>query len=627
MAGGAIRNLEHFTQLLDTLDAIVWEADASTLEFTYVSEGAATILGYPPQEWIGTPGFWESLIHPEDRDRTVKFCATAVRRCEDHQFEYRAIAADGSVVWLLDVVRVVPDREGHTALLRGVMTDITERVEARFRLQESEERYRLLSELTSDFVWSVRVDPDGLLELEWITGAIEEVYGRTAAELEGAFPFDLVHPDDRPAMEAQVDSLARGEHVESELRILRPDGSSRWIHALCRPVFAADGTLRRIVGSSRDISERKKAEAERERFREQLLQSQKLEAVGRLAGGIAHDFNNILAIIMNYAGFIRDEPQALSVGTDAQEIIDAAERGASLTHQLLVFSRRDAPRPQRLQPTKVIHQHARLLQRTLGENIELVLDLDQDISDVVADRLQIEQVLLNLALNARDAMPEGGKLTLALAGEEGFVRLSVSDTGTGMTDEVRRRALEPFFTTKGPGRGTGLGLAMVYGVVDGIGGSLEIDTAEGRGTTVHVTLPPAPAEIEGAHPKEALPRSPRRALRVLVVEDEEQIRHLVERALVRDGHEVTTARDGREAVDPAIIDGSIDLLITDVVMPGISGLEVARHLRERWNDLAVIYMSGYPVDVVQEKGPLDGPLLQKPFSAGSLLELVARVVT
>lgn len=754
MASQRFQNLDRFGEILDTLDAIVWEAVPSTFEFTYVSEGAFRMLGYPLERWIGNPGFWESLIHPDDLEHTVAFCRAAAKECRDHQFEYRVIAADGRVLSLHDVVRVIPDDDGRACLLRGVMTDITEQVEAKARLAESEERYRLLSELTSDYAWSVVADASGRFVFEWATDAIERVHGRRPDEVVGMTWMDVVHPDDRFSVEQDVQHVAAGGTIHRELRIVRPDGEIRWVSGVARRADAEDGTVR-IVGSSRDITERKRAEQkldaserrfravfdnvplgistvdlegrpilfnqalvemlgytpdelrkmrfvdfsvpedgqedwrlyqelqrgdrdsyamekryitaegttrwghliaslirddegkpvcgigivqdvterkeaerEREHLQEQLLQSQKMEAVGRLAGGVAHDFNNILAAILNFAAFIRDQPHDPgAVANDAAEIMAAAERAAALTRQLLVFSRREPPRLQILDLGEVVARHSEMLLRMLGENV--VLDLDvSPVPAVAADRIQIEQVLLNLAVNARDAMPHGGPLTISLDMPGDQVRLRVSDAGVGMPEHVRDRAFEPFFTTKDPFRGTGLGLATVYGIIEALGGTTQLHSTEGEGTTVEILLPPAPA---GAAPGQldapTFPQPKINSVSVLLVEDAEQVQKIVQRMLIQDGHDVTVATNAEEALllaEKAATD--FDVMVTDVVMPGMSGIELAKELRQRSPRTAIVFVSGYPRDVVGRQGELGGPLIEKPFTIEALRAAIAKAL-
>lgn len=751
MTGGQLRDLEHFVDILETLDAIVWEADASTFEFTYVSDGAARMLGYPTDEWIGNPGFWESLIHPDDRERTVAFCKSAADDCRDHKFDYRAVAADGRVLWVQDVVRVVRDDDGTACLLRGVMTDITEQVEAKALLAQSEERYRLLSELTSDYAWSVVPDADGEFIFEWVTDAIESVYLRSPHEVVGTRWLEVVHPDDRASSEETQRLLLAGHHIDREIRIVRSDGDVRWVHAVARRADSQDGTLR-IVGSSRDITdrkraeeqlesserrfravfdhaplsistvdleghpvlfnqalvdmlgyapeqlrtmrfqdfthpedaqkdwelflelqrgdrdsysmekryitadgsmrwgeltaslirdddgqpvfgigivhdvtERKEAEQEREHLQQQLLQSQKMDAVGRLAGGVAHDFNNILALILNYAVFIHDEPHGPDVAADAAEIVAAAERAATLTRQLLVFSRRETPQPEMLDLRDVITEHSKMLVRMLGERVELGLEL-LPVPAVMADRVQVEQVLLNLAVNARDAMPQGGPLTITLDAHDGHVRLKVADAGVGMSAAVRERVFEPFFTTKPPGEGTGLGLSSVYGIVEELGGTVRLHSTEGEGTTVEILLPPAYGDANQPHDVGTSSGSIGRAS-LLLVEDEDRVRKVVERMLTKDGHDVGVAADAQQAL--LLIEGEgkpPDVLITDVVMPGMSGVELAREVRRRWPGTGVVFVSGYPQDVVDQHGKLEGPLVEKPFTIDELQRAITEAL-
>lgn len=630
MASGMSQDLKHFVEILDTLDAIVWEADAETWTFTYINDAAGTILGYPPDRWLGHEGFWESVIHPEDREHTLAFCREACRLATDHEFDYRAIAADGRTVWLHDVVRVVTNSAGEAALLRGVMTDVTDRKQAeeqrvrdignlqrtQQQLAESEERYRLLSELTSDYAWSLKVEESGEARYEWVSGGFERVTGYKAELFESGGWQQFIHPDDLGLTRDALALLNEGQPMDVDLRLIRPDGATIWVDAVAKPIIDETGRLVRIVGSARDISERKAAEQEREQLQSQLLQSQKMEAVGRLAGGVAHDFNNILGAILNYASFIQQNPDDRdAVVADAREIMEAATRAAALTRQLLMLSRRETPHLERVDLNEVVTDYARFLERTLGEDVNLQLQLTPHAGPVLADRLNVEQILLNLAVNARDAMPQGGTLTISVQPEgPSQVRLSVSDTGHGMSQDVADRAFEPFFTTKPAGAGTGLGLAMVYGIAESLGGTARLDANPGQGSTVHVIVPVTESLDE---PEQAAPVSdfhPGATLSILVVEDEDQLRTLIYRMLRVDDHEVTAVSTAHEALelDQHLVD-TCDLLLTDVVLPGMSGVELVRTLRQRRADLPVIYMSGYPADVIEAQGGIDAPLLEKPF--------------
>jgi len=364
---------------------------------------------------------------------------------------------------------------------------------------------------------------------------------------------------------------------------------------------------------------------ERKRLEAQLRQSQRLESVGQLAGGIAHDFNNFLSVIRGYARFLveglGDEDPHRS---DAVEIEKAAERASRLTSQLLIFSRNEVVQRRVLDVAEVLTGLTSLLDRTLGENVRLMTDVERPLRRVEADATQIEQVLVNLAVNARDAMPSGGELRVELAnvaeGPNGApaVRLRVRDTGTGMNQDVVERAFEPFYTTKPKGEGTGLGLATVYGIVTQTGGTIEIDSTPGGGTTIEVLLPATEAPVpEQAEPGDAADGATEGET-ILVVEDEAAVRRLTCRILKREGYTVLEAPDGRHAIDTwDAHPGEIDLLLTDVVMPGMSGKELAERL-----GIEPVFMSGYTDDVMLRHGMEGLRLVQKPFDAQTLLGAV-----
>ncbi|HEX8051991.1 MAG TPA: ATP-binding protein, partial [Thermoleophilaceae bacterium] len=373
-----------------------------------------------------------------------------------------------------------------------------------------------------------------------------------------------------------------------------------------------------------DMTEHHVARTERERLENRLQQSQRLETVGQLAGGVAHDFNNLLAVILNYAYFVRERlPEDSEVRADLEEIRHAAERASELTHQLLVFSRRETIRPVVLDLNDVVRDMQRLLGRTLGERVELVTELADEPCLVEADSSQLEQVVLNLVVNARDAMPRGGTIRVETRlGEE--VLLAVSDEGEGMEPEVAARAFEPFFTTKPKGAGTGLGLATVYGTVTQAGGHAEIDSEPGRGTTLRVYLPQAAPRESDAPEVVAVDSSPTDGATVLVVEDEDPVRRLTCRILAGSGYECLEARGGEEALRLYEQHRSrVALLLSDVVMPGMSGQELAQRIGGEGSGPPVLFMSGYTDEAVLPRERADeGALLHKPFTADALLRSV-----
>jgi signal transduction histidine kinase/ActR/RegA family two-component response regulator len=423
-----------------------------------------------------------------------------------------------------------------------------------------------------------------------------------------------------------------------ELYAVRKDGTEFPVEISLSSIETEDGIL--ATAAVRDISDR--AEGERERaLLEQLNQARRLESVGQLAGGIAHDFNNILGVIMNYAEFVADDLDADSQARkDVEEIRRAAERAAALTRQLLIFSRREVVKPELLYLRNVITELENLLRRALGERVELIVRFGDDPCPVEADPGQIEQVLVNLAVNARDAMPDGGRLVIEVdrtdldeeyaymhpdtdAGT--YVRLKVSDTGVGMDEETISRAFEPFFTTKGKGEGTGLGLATVYGIVTGAGGRVDIYSEPGMGATVKIHLPASTA----APPKDAAKHEERPAGSgevVLVVEDEPDVRRMAERILSKGGYSVIATSGGDEALEVCGQAGqAIDLLLTDVIMPGMLGTELVEQVKALRPALPVIFMSGYSHEVLAPgalAGNGDSSFIEKPFSAGELLRAV-----
>jgi PAS domain S-box-containing protein len=388
--------------------------------------------------------------------------------------------------------------------------------------------------------------------------------------------------------------------------------------------------------------ERAEAQIERDHLQTQLQQSQRLEVLGQLAGGVAHDFNNLLAVILNYAAFVAEEIAArpdeelAAAARDVVQIQRAAERAARLTHQLLAFARREVVKPLVLDLNDVVREVEQLLNRTIGEDVVLITDLADGLCPVLADTGQVEQVLMNLAVNARDAMGGGGTLTIETANiigtmsgrDAGGVMLRVSDTGAGMSAGIAEHVFEPFYTTKADGSGTGLGLATVYGIVTQAGGTIRLKSREGVGTTFTIVLPvtdEVAVPVEAPAPFERLPQGET----ILVVEDEEALREVTERIFTRGGYRVITAASGVEALALAERhDGDIHLLVTDVVMPIMLGKEVAERIRAIKPGIEVLYMSGYARPVLASQGRLDRDvnLIEKPFSAETLVETAGRIL-
>jgi PAS domain S-box-containing protein len=529
---------ERFRDLVQGLDAIVWEADAATLKFSFVSQRAEIMLGYPVARWLGTPDFFVNRIHPADRARAMRVCRDAIAEGVDHEFEYRALRADGREVWLRDIVHVVQSLMGRPAQLRGLTVDLTERKRAEEALRETEE---------------------------------------------------------------------------------------------------------------------------------QLRQAQKMDAVGKLAGGIAHDFNNLLMVVRGEADLILHRLDAVSpLRGNAEGIREAADQAATLTRQLLAFSRKQVLAPSVLDLNTVVAGIRQMLRRLIGETINLVTTTAPDLGYVKADPGQLEQMIINLAVNARDAMPDGGRLTIVTSNETvdagtalqrgvapgPYVMLEVSDTGVGMDRETQAHLFEPFFTTKDHGKGTGLGLSTVYGIVNQSGGHIQANSEPGKGAVFSVYLPrieqpveppervarprqdePSPsvardALLRGETRSENAAAGPQRET-ILLVEDARRVREVVREILEMNGYEVLEARHGAEAIEISSRHrGTIHVMVTDVVMPEMSGRELAQRLALLRPDMRVLYMSGHTDDAIVRHGVLDAGIafISKPFTPDALARKLRAVL-
>jgi len=499
----------------------------------------------------------------------------------------------------------------------------------------SERFYRTLLSNASDLV--VICDPDGTVR--YVSPSISNVLGWEPADLLGQQPFPFFHPEDadiaKEALAAVIAAPGRSGCWTARFR--RKDGAYRWIEATPRNLMD-DEAVRGILINCRDVTERHEAEQALRQSEEKLRQSQKIEAVGRLAGGIAHDFNNLLTAILTTVQLALSElPGDHPVRGDLDDIRGAGEKAANLTRQLLAFSRRQVLRPRVLDLCAAVTDMQKMLARLIGEDIRLMAEVGTGCT-VCADPGQVEQVILNLALNARDAMPQGGTLslrtrTVELTQEDGFrmfgcpiqrgpyVQLRVEDTGAGMDAHTMERIFEPFFTTKELGKGTGLGLATVYGIVKQSGGYIRVTSTVGRGSTFEVYLPVsdgAPSASDAAPPEE---KAAGRGETVLLVEDEDSVRTAASKALSRGGFKVVEARNGQEALQRWRERSAVDLVVSDLVMPEMGGRELARRLREDAPRLKVLFTSGYTDDAGIRQGALAAGMgfLSKPFTPEALV--------
>ena len=494
-------------------------------------------------------------------------------------------------------------------------------------LRASEARFRALTERATDM--TIVFDTDRRIQY-WSRSA-EETLGWTAGEVIGktAEELQLIHPDDVSILEEARKAIdhALGDAHSITTRHRHKDGTWRLIEGSGRSLLE-DPAVRGVVVNARDVTEQRRLE-------EQFRQSQKLESIGRLAGGVAHDFNNLLTVILSCSASMREaQAEGRPVDPeDVEQVQEAGERARDFTTQLLAFARKQVISPVPLDLNTVVRSSERLLRRVLGEDIRLEVAVQEGLWLTLCDPGQMEQLLLNLAANARDAMPGGGALfietrnSLAEAGQGSpgspsahWVNLVVRDSGAGMSPEVQERLFEPFFTTKEMGKGTGLGLATVHGIVVQNGGRVLVESEPGRGTTFEIRFPRT-LESPGAPARPPVPAASRGSETILVVEDDPRVRAVTVRALRGAGHRVLVATDGAEALAVAEqSDGPIDLVVSDVVMPGMSGRAVVEALRRRRPGMRALFVSGYPQDVIARRGVLDGGIefLAKPFTPATL---------
>ena len=511
----------------------------------------------------------------------------------------------------------------------------------RRQLSNQEQMFRLITENAEDLITVVDRSGKRLYDSPGYSRL-----GYSREDLQGGPVPQQVHTDDREALiAARVETFETGVGPRVEYRFRRKDGEWRILESTRSPVRNERGEIENVVIVSRDITERKQAEELLRRRDEELRQSQKMEAVGRLSGGIAHDFNNLLGVIIGYSESIEYRLAPTDpLRKSAEEIRKAGERAASLTNQLLAFSRQRALQPQVLDLNALVSDMGKMLKRLIGMHIELTTNLSTTSCQVKAEQSQIEQVLVNLVVNARDAMPEGGKLLIetsnldvneSLAGSFPFLQpgpyvlLTVSDTGIGMDANTQRHIFEPFFTTKGPGQGTGLGLATVYGVVKQSSGGLTVDSQLGKGSTFKIFLPRTQESAIAPTSDQPSAMVSKRTGTILLVDDEEALLNLTAERLKECGYSVLPARDGIHALEIArSFQGPIHLLLTDIMMPRMGGLALARSMSELRSGIRIVFMTGHAErgDIYREALRSGAESIQKPFSNERLIRLVGHML-
>jgi two-component system, cell cycle sensor histidine kinase and response regulator CckA len=606
--------------------------------FLRVNQRFCDITGYAREELQKLS--YSDLTHPDDRpaDRghvdQVLSGARASKR-----WEKRYIRKDGAIIWVAVTASLLRDNSGEPLNMLGVVEDITASVHAQEALRQTEERFRQVVEHA----------PQGIVvttgvEARYLNAAAARWFGaESPAQLIGSPVLDRIRADHRPAVRERLATVSAGEPaLPAELDFLRLNGDVFPVEVSATPILY-DGQVSALV-FFRDLTDRKRAEEERTRLEQRLRQAQKMESVGRLAGGVAHDFNNHLTVINGYCDMLLD-----ALGPDdplreeLSEIRAAGDRAAALTQQLLAFSRKQVVEPRPLNLNDVVEEYCRMVRRLIGEDIEVATELDPALGPVLADRGQMHQVLMNLAVNARDAMPDGGTILVTTTNAEladvdpavadvkpgPYIVLTLSDTGVGMSPETLQKIFEPFFTTKPMGIGTGLGLATVYGIIEQAGGFIRVTSQSGHGTTFRIYLPRI-----GEDPQAALtPAGSQKSIggneTVLVVEDQAEVRKLATGILKKNGYSVLEAANGAEALALAAErPGRIDLLLTDLIMPGITGRELAQRLAEARPEIKVLYMSGYSDDLLARDGMLPGSIayLSKPFAPADLATKVREAI-
>jgi len=627
-----------YEQLAEQSRTFAWQVDVHGL-YTYVNHVVEQVLGYRPDELVGKKYVYDLWPESARGELTAAIQEMRDRKVHVSNLENPMLSKDGRILWVSGTAFPLLDHNGELLGYRGMDSDITQRKQAELAREAllataertrqtllnlledqklaAEERIRLVAAIEQVADMIVITDPQG--GIQYVNPAFERTTGHS-----------------RLAVLGQNPRLLKSGHQDEA-----------FYRELWRTISSGQtwqGRIVNYVAVKRDVTEQLRALEEHAKLQEQLQQAQKVESIGRLAGGIAHDFNNMLSVILGYAERLLDGlPPADPLRDDARQIVESAQRSASLTRQLLAFSRRQTLQSEVLDLNAVARNLSDVLRRLIGEQIELELVLADDLCRVLADPGQIEHVIINLAINARDAMPKNGKLVIQTANvvlDEADVRtqvgltpgthamLVVSDTGCGMDRDTLTHIFEPFFTTKEKGKGTGLGLATAYGVIQQSGGQITIESELGRGTTVRIYLPQTLAEPSPKPEQAAVEKSSGDGRQILVAEDEGALRALIERELSKLGYQIQVASNGREAL--RLVEQGLrpELLLTDVVMPEMNGTVLVEHLRRIQPDLKVLYMSGYTDDLNVHQIALEPGMhfLAKPFRSRELAAKVREVL-
>lgn len=645
----AIREgIDKYISIIESMEESYFEEDLQG-RLTFFNEPLVRDLGYTREELVGMS--YHQYLSPEIASRAEKVCNEIYNTGKpQHISDYEIIRKDGTIANTEIFTSLIRNRDGKPVGFWGIGRNVTEQLRSERALKESEKRYRMITENVHDVIWTMDLG----LKLTYVSPSVYRVFGFKPEELLGIRLIDYLESETKESMTKLVDDERKriaGDNVEEsfllktyEIEMKRKDGTSLIAEITSSYIRDEYNNITGILGITRDITERKRAEEEKAKLESQLLQAQKMESVGRLAGGVAHDFNNMLSVIIGYTELLKlHMPNTDPLYKDILEIEKASMRSRDITAQLLAFSRKQVISPSVIDLNVQIDGIKKTLSRLLGEDIELKFILFREPWPVKIDPSQAEQILVNLAVNARDAMKRGGALTVETRntviskdfyhGKIGvtpgdYVELIVSDTGSGIEKKNLPYIFEPFFTTKEVGMGTGLGLATVYGIVTQNGGFINVYSEPGTGTTFRVYFP---RSMEGIEQKDVTEERLKKATgHILLVEDDIMVRRMVRDMLENIGYSVKVSESPAEAIDYYRKDGgAVDLVITDVIMPGMSGGDLRDILLKENTELKILFMSGYTADVIVHHGVMEGGtyFLQKPFSMKDLATKVREAMS
>ena len=628
------KSQQQYELISDNINDAIWLFDIPTQKTTFCTSSVERISGFTAEETKAAP--LEKLYPPESLALIMDYVAEGLSDAQKQgditrRIELPAYHKNGSIIWVEISARLIWDENGNPSRILGVSRDISDR-------WEQERRFKVIAEASADIIYEWDVKTDELLWLGDIDSELGYEKGEIPRSIEGWVK--MIHPEDLQMLGDAVEHHRTStEPIHYTYRVKRKDGTWRYWNDRGYPILGSDNLPKKWIGACTDVTKQKSIE-------NQLLQSQKMEAVGRLAGGVAHDFNNILTGINGYAEIILDGLKpGDTLKDEIKEILSAGKRAAELTNQLLAFSRKQIIAPKIIDLNKVIATLQKMIGRLIGEDIELIYVPSDEVGRIKVDPSQLDQILVNLAVNARDALPDGGKLiietqnitlekeqaiidetTVEVSGD--YVMLAISDNGSGMDEDTRRHIFEPFYTTKDRDKGTGLGLSTVYGIVTQSNGFINVYSEKGVGTTFKVYFPRIHEQADDLSEMDAKELHGG-AETILLVEDEYMVRNLARRILERLGYKVIVAEDGGSAFMHCRRNKeSIQLLLTDVIMPNMNGKELYDELRATRSDLKVLFMSGYTENVIAHHGVLEQKthFIQKPFTVYSLARAVRKAL-